>query len=81
MGIQECTGFFVRKKYTTFSTERFVALRSVNLFQESNNFTASLLPPCSISPHLVSRVTCRQSQYGNDILTKSMKQISQHVSQ
>ena len=34
--------FFVCKKYTTFSTERVVALRSVNkIFSESYDFTAS----------------------------------------
>jgi hypothetical protein len=33
----------VRKKYTTFSTERIVALRSVtNIFQESNDFAATV---------------------------------------
>jgi hypothetical protein len=34
--------FFVRKKYTTFSTERIVAVLSVNkIFPESYEFTAS----------------------------------------
>jgi hypothetical protein len=31
----------LRKKYTTFSTERLVALRSVKKFQESYDFSAS----------------------------------------
>jgi hypothetical protein len=35
--------FFVRKKYTTFSTERIVALRSVNkIFPESYDFAAKI---------------------------------------
>jgi hypothetical protein len=46
MGMEKYTPFrarfFVRKKYTTFSTERIVALRSVNkIFQESYDFAAS----------------------------------------
>jgi hypothetical protein len=35
--------FFVRKKYTTFSTVRIVALQSVNkIFPESYDFAATL---------------------------------------
>jgi hypothetical protein len=35
--------FFVRKKYTTFSTERIIALRYVNLiFPESYDFAATV---------------------------------------
>jgi hypothetical protein len=38
--------FFVRKKYTTFSTEQIVALRSVNkIFPESYDFAAKILQP------------------------------------
>jgi hypothetical protein len=38
---QKCA-FFVRKKYTTFSTEQIVALRSVNkIYQESYDFAAN----------------------------------------
>jgi hypothetical protein len=34
--------FFVRKKYTTFNTERIVAIRSVNkIFPESYDFAGS----------------------------------------
>jgi hypothetical protein len=33
--------FFVRKKYTTFSTDRIVALRSNKIFPESYDFAAS----------------------------------------
>jgi hypothetical protein len=36
-----CARFFVCKKYTTFSTERIVPLRSVNkIFPESYDFAA-----------------------------------------
>jgi hypothetical protein len=46
MGMEKCTPnrarFFVRKKYTTFSTEQIVPLRSVNkIFPESYNFAAN----------------------------------------
>jgi hypothetical protein len=46
MGMEKYTPyrarFFVRKKYTTFSTERIVALRSVNkIFPESYDFAAN----------------------------------------
>jgi hypothetical protein len=38
-----CARFFVRKKYTTFNTERIVALQSVNkIFPESYDFAAKL---------------------------------------
>jgi hypothetical protein len=45
MGMEKYTPnrarFFVRKKYTTFSTERIVALRSVNkIFPERYDFAA-----------------------------------------
>jgi hypothetical protein len=48
MGMEKYTPnrarFFLRKKYTTFSTERIVALRSVNkIFPESYDFAASIL--------------------------------------
>jgi hypothetical protein len=43
---QTVRGFFVRKKYTTFSTERIVDLRSVNsIFPESYDFAAIKLTP------------------------------------
>ena len=47
MGKEKCTPnrarFFVRKKYTTFSTEQTVALRPVNkIFPESYNFAAKI---------------------------------------
>ena len=43
--------FFVRKKYTTFSTEQIVALWSVNkIFPESYNFAAR---QCTIYPQMV----------------------------
>jgi hypothetical protein len=47
MGMEKYTPnrarFFVRKKYTTFSTVRIVALRSVNkIFTESYDFAARL---------------------------------------
>jgi hypothetical protein len=44
MGMEKYTPnrarFFVRKKYTTFSTGLIVALRSVNIFPESYDFAA-----------------------------------------
>jgi hypothetical protein len=41
--------FFVRKKYTTFSAERIVALQSVNnIFLESYDFAASRLDTMSV---------------------------------
>jgi hypothetical protein len=44
--------FFLRKKYTTFSTEEIVALRSVNkIFPESYDFAAMMI--------LMSRVGIR----------------------
>jgi hypothetical protein len=55
--------FFVRKKYTTFSSEQIVALRSVNkIFPESYDFAAKkyhnkeqlrLIKACKISPESV----------------------------
>jgi hypothetical protein len=37
-----CARFFMRKKYTTFSTDRIVALRSVSkIFPESYDFAAN----------------------------------------
>jgi hypothetical protein len=42
--------FFERKKYTTFCTERIVALWSVNkIFQDSYGFAAKLRVPVIIS--------------------------------
>jgi hypothetical protein len=49
MGIEKYTPnrvrFFVCKKYTTFSAERIVALRSINkIFSESYDFAAYKMP-------------------------------------
>jgi hypothetical protein len=54
MGIKkytpDCARFFMRKKYTTFSTERIEALWSVNnkIFPESYDFAANLFAPKTI---------------------------------
>ena len=59
--------FFVRKKYTTFSTERIVALRSLNkIFPESYNFTANVNHTHDCNKH---RINCVLAFYSSDTST------------
>jgi hypothetical protein len=57
--------FFVRNKYTTFSTERIVALRSVNnIFPESYDFAAIVL---------IVLVTSSSSSGGTNVLLQFLE--------